>query len=192
MDSWVRIDYNINSIDFYELAWWAGRKYFAMTDVCLDDTPHMQFVLRSEGSWQAQQIFCSNARHGSSTHISNGWLVWRGFLQVLEIMSRVVIFECCLQGLRASPFTARRQGMHQSGGTLPLIVQVHHLVTLWSRYAHLHGVRLIDKLPAWWADIQRVRHFFHWLSNALDYCSHRLSRGLIASPLTWQCNAVWI
>lgn len=34
--------------------------------------------------------------------ISNGWLIWRGFLQVLlEIMSAVVIFECCLQGLSA-------------------------------------------------------------------------------------------
>lgn len=127
---------------------------------CLDDTPsHMQSILPSKGSWQAHQIFCSNAR---PAHISNGWLIWRGFLQVLlEIMSGVVIFECCLQGLLASPFTAQRQRMHQSEGDTTLSCTSSPLCHFKVKICPFtRSVRLIDKLPAWRADIQLVSHCF--------------------------------
>lgn len=53
---------------------------------------------------RAHQILCSNVRHGSGASgqlaFQTGGSFGAAFLQVLlEIMSGVVIFECCLQGL---------------------------------------------------------------------------------------------
>lgn len=98
-------------------------------------------------------------------NISNEWLVWCGFLQVLlEIMSQVVISECCLQGLLDFPLAAWRQRKHQSEGDTTLSCNSSPSVVTRSRFIHLHAVRPVGKLPARWG-----RHSAYLMLISLDF-----------------------
>lgn len=174
MDSRVGIDYNINSIGFHELAR-GGNALRWLTHVFRwhSFTHAIHFAIQGLLAGPSNFLQQREAwkQHIRAAHISNGWLIWHGFLQVLlEIMSGLIIFECCLQGLLTSPFTAQRQRMHQSEGDTTLNCTssplCHFKVKLWS---FTRSVRLVDGLPAWNARIKHVSRFFSLTFNTLDW-----------------------
>lgn len=140
---------------------------------CLDDTPsHMQFILPSRGSWQGPSASLQQCeawqQYIRPAHISNGWFIWHGFRQVLlEIMSGVVIFECCLQGLLVYLFylhctETEDAPIRECRGWHYLKSRTAHwFVALWSRYVRLRAVRGTDKWRACWADQVLSDTFWH-------------------------------
>lgn len=158
---------------------------------CWDDTPlHMQFISAIRGLLAASATFSAAPawqRRIRPAHISNGWLIWRGFLQVLlEIMSEVVIFERCLQGLSGLPLLPplhRDRGCTNQRGTLYL--QSYELATL-SFYGR--DMFIYTRWVAWWADGSRIL-----ISWSLEHTRLFVLTGLLKvwSLVPWLDNAVF-